>query len=90
MYRNTFGDPRPSSATEISAALSELDMLPGLAIATLYEPSDMNEAPFDGWTAEIMDAETGENSLATTGFGSRADLEAALREAGIQHIEEGW
>lgn len=90
MYRNIFNEPKPANAAEISAALNEFDMLPGLAMATLFEPSDLNEAPFDGWTAEIMDAETGDNSIGTAGFASRTDLEAALREAGIQHIEEGW
>ncbi|MFB2530999.1 hypothetical protein ACEYYA_02410 [Paracoccus sp. p3-h83] len=89
MHRNAFGDPRPSNASEISAALSELDMLPRFASAMIDEPWDTNVAPFIGWVAVIMDV-GGENSFTTTGFASRSDLEAALREAGIQNIEEGW
>lgn len=87
MRRNHFGDPQPSSLAEILAAMDEVDLLAEHAQAELFEPDGMDDPPFDGWCAEISDAETGEKRISTLSFPSREALESALEAAGILLIE---
>lgn len=87
MKRNMFGDPQPATAAEIIAALDEIDLTAAFAQAEIFDARDQ-EAPFTGWCAEISDMDTGENRICTLGFGSQAELEAALSDAGIDLIVE--
>ena len=87
MRRNIYGDPQPANAGQIIAAMNEIDLEAKFAQATIFAGRD-NEAPFDGWDAEISDADTGENRISTLGFAKRKDLDDALEAAGIGLIVE--
>lgn len=88
MKRNAFGDPQPASAEEIEQAMDERDLQPEFAQAQIFPPSETEAPPFQGWVAEISDADTGENRISTLGFATLAELSAVLEVAGITLIEE--
>lgn len=82
-----FGNPQPADDGEIIAAMDEIGLEANFAQATIFDGRG-NEAPFDGWVAEISDADTGENRISTLGFAKREHLDEALAAAGIDLIVE--
>lgn len=87
MYRTSFDDPRPATRAQLLAALDEVEMLPGDASALIYDSRD-EEAPFNGWTAEISHCDLGEPGFSTCAWPSAEALRADLSAIGITLIEE--
>lgn len=87
MRRNMFDQPQPADLDEIVVAMDEIGLEAEFAQATIFDGRD-NEAPFNGWVAEISDADSGENRISTLGFKHREDLDEALEAAGIFLIVE--
>lgn len=87
MRRNEFDQPQPATANEIIKAMDEVGLEAEFAQAEIFDGRG-NEAPFNGWCAEISDADTGANRISTLAFPSRYELNQALGKAGIQLIAE--
>ena len=87
MRRNAFGQPQPATAEEIIAAMDELELEAEFAQAEIFDGRDQ-DAPFNGWCADISDADSGENRFCTLGFETRSALDQTLEAAGIQLIME--
>lgn len=90
MFRNAFNEPRPSNHLEIVEAFDELDLNPAECSAIITDNSE-EEAPYNGWTAEI----TGEDSngefldFGTIAYDSQVELRNDLRAAGLTDITLG-
>lgn len=87
MRRNAFGQPQPATANEIVEAMNEVGLDAAFAQAEIIDGRD-NEAPFNGWCAEISDADTGDCRFCTLGFATRRALDHALTVACIDLISE--
>jgi hypothetical protein len=91
MIRNAFGEPRPASFDEIAEAMDEVfgfseDVNCQLA-AQVFDSTD-EDKPYNGFTAVIADAETGEPTIQTCGFPDKEALIEGLGALGIQLIED--
>ena len=87
MRRSHFGEPRPETLDEITAALDEIDLMAADAQAQIFDSRE-EEPPFTGWTAEISHADTGEPCISSCGFADKETLIAGLIDLGIVLIVE--
>lgn len=88
MKRNTFGDPQPKGAAEISEALGERDINEPWGTISLDEESD---PPFAGWSAELSgkdsDGEDIDSPINTLGYPTKEALIADLEAAGVKRSD---
>lgn len=86
MKRNAFGDPRPATAEEVLACMDRIE-----DPTNVYaEVGETDEDGFGGvgWTANVMDNDSGEIAFSTCAFPDRDALVQALTQAGILDIQD--
>lgn len=87
MFRSFFGDPKPSTLSELREAIEETNLDTSTASVWIDDSRD-ELSPFTGWTAELT-GNTPEDDdemigLSTAGFPTREELVAALIEVGVE------
>lgn len=86
MKRTAFGDPRPANLEEMEEAMMQCDMPAHELHGTVRLTED--EGHWDGWTAEVLDNESGEEAFITLGYADKDQLLSDLTTLGIKYTVE--
>ncbi len=88
MFRNFFQEPKPGNHAELIETFDELGLNPATSVAIINDYTGQNDAPYDGWCAEITGEDEGgeTKTFDTVAWASLGDIRNDLEAAGLTNI----